>query len=95
MRVLNVFGSVISKSFVPFLLCLSIAVPSIAQAKAASQHPTRGMTMKAVEKQLGKPKAVRKSQGAVKKQWPRITAWNYGRFTVYFERQRVLHTVAH
>ncbi|WP_020397097.1 hypothetical protein [Thiolinea disciformis] len=57
--------------------------------------PTRGMSMKQVSKRYGKPASVRVSKGPVKKRWPRITEWNYGKYSVYFEKQTVLHTVMH
>jgi len=58
-------------------------------------YPKRGMTMKQVRKQYGKPHSTRKSTGRVKKKWPRITVWNYGKYSVYFERHITLHTVVH
>jgi hypothetical protein len=61
----------------------------------AGQYPKRGMTMQQVRKQYGEPNSVRRSAGKVKKQWPRITVWNYGKFSVYFERRITLHTVIH
>lgn len=64
-------------------------------ATASRQYPKRGMTMKQVRRQYGKPVSVRRSTGKVKKQWPRITVWNYGSFSVYFERHITLHTVVH
>ncbi|PIE00406.1 MAG: hypothetical protein CSA79_04085 [Thiothrix nivea] len=66
-----------------------------AKTTAARQYPRRGMTMQQVRKQYGQPRSVRRSTGKVKKQWPRITVWNYGSFSVYFERHITLHTVVH
>lgn len=65
------------------------------QQAAATPYPQRGMTMAQVRKQYGTPNSVRKSTGKIKKQWPRITVWNYGKFSVYFERRITLHTVVH
>lgn len=65
------------------------------QQAVTKAYPKRGMTMVQVRKQYGEPRTVRKSAGKVKKQWPRITVWNYGKFSVYFERQITLHTVVH
>ena len=61
----------------------------------AGTYPRRGMSMKQVRKHYGQPESTRKSKGKVKKQWPRITVWNYGKYSVYFERHIVLHTVVH
>lgn len=78
----------LSKWFATLLLC----VPFFATS-AFADYPTRGMNMSAVKAQYGEPQSVRQSAGKVKKQWPRITVWNYGSFSVYFERKTVLHTV--
>ena len=66
-------------------------------AKIVKSHavPTRGMTMKRVRKLYGKPIKIHKSKGIVKHNWPRITRWEYGGYSVYFERHIVLHTVVH
>lgn len=70
-------------------------VKQAASVISVGQYPKRGMTMKQVKKQFGQPQSVRQSAGKVKKQWPQITVWNYGKFSVYFERQIALHTVVH
>ncbi|MCK5810148.1 MAG: hypothetical protein KAH00_03620 [Cocleimonas sp.] len=57
--------------------------------------PKRGSSMKSVMKRYGKAKRTGRSRGRPTKKWPRITRWNYGKFTVYFERKTVLHTVIH
>lgn len=66
-----------------------------AKPKHQSHYPKRGMSMQQVRKSYGEPQSVRKSKGKVKKKWPRITVWNYGAYSVYFERKTVLHTVVH
>ena len=63
--------------------------------RQSSLYPRPGISMKQVRKRYGEPKSVRKSKGKVKKLWPRITVWNYGTHSVYFERHLVLHTVIH
>ena len=73
----------------------TLNVPVKAKSNQAVRHPKRGMSMKQVRKHYGEPKSVRKSKGKVKKLWPRITVWNYGQYSVYFERHIVLHTVVH
>ena len=50
--------------------------------------PQRGMTMKRVTEGWGEP---RRRVAAVGQ--PPITRWQYEGFTVYFEHDRVIHTV--
>ncbi|HFC91546.1 MAG TPA: hypothetical protein ENJ51_01900 [Leucothrix mucor] len=89
-----------------FLLASSILLtPMMSQAKPLSVSsnantttqniniPKRFSTMKSVLKHYGKAKRVTRSRGRPTKKWPRITRWEYGRFTVYFEKHIVLHTV--
>jgi len=78
------------KWFAPLLLCMAFFTHT-----AAAGYPTRGMDMHSVKAEYGKPDSVRQSANPVKKKWPRITVWNYGKFSVYFERSTVLHTVVH
>ncbi len=77
----------------------TVKVQPVKQTKTAAAtktgYPKRGMTMKQVRRHYGKPHSARKSVGKVKKKWPRITVWNYGKFSVYFERHITLHTVVH
>lgn len=65
------------------------------QSLQKSHYPKRGLTMKHVKARYGAPQKIRVSKGPVKKQWPRITEWHYGAFSVYFEKHLVLHTVMH
>lgn len=51
--------------------------------------PARGMTMAAVEKQFGEPADRHPTVGQ-----PPITRWDYHGFSVFFERDRVIHSVA-
>ncbi len=60
-----------------------------------SNIPQRGSSMKTVLRRYGKAKRITHSRGRVSKKWPRITRWEYGKFTVYFEKHTVLHTVIH
>lgn len=87
-------------------LLLSVAFGSPSQADVlkinpdssileSAKTPKRGMTMKQVRAEYGKPIKIHRSKGKVKKNWPRITRWEYARFSVYFERKVVLHTVVH
>ena len=63
-------------------------------AKKANM-PKHGNTMKSVTSRFGKAKRVSVSKGKVTTRNPRITRWEYGNFTVYFEKHLVLHTVVH
>jgi len=51
--------------------------------------PTRGMTQARVEQNFGEPSSRRGAVGE-----PPISRWEYPGFTVYFEHQFVIHTVA-
>ena len=88
------------------LITSILLVPLITQAKVSNignqvsvtqtiNIPQRGNNMKKVLHRYGKAKRITQSKGKVTKKWPRITRWEYGRFTVYFEKQQVLHTVVH
>lgn len=57
--------------------------------QASVPVPGRGMTMTAVEKQFGAPADRHPSVGQ-----PPITRWDYQGFSVFFERDRVIHSVA-
>jgi len=53
-----------------------------------TSRPNRGMTMSSVESKFGAPSERLAPVGE-----PPITRWRYGSFTVYFEHDRVIHTV--
>lgn len=57
-------------------------------APTAGARPARGIDMTRVEAQFGAPS---ERHGAVGD--PPITRWEYPGFTVYFEYDRVIHTV--
>lgn len=56
--------------------------------------PARGMSMADVEASFGAPSERMDPRGGQKRQWPTINRWVYPTFTVYFERNRVIDTVA-
>ena len=60
-----------------------------------NNYPQRGKTMNHVRTQYGNAMRIHASQGKSTKNWPPITRWDYGHFTVYFEKNLVLHTVIH
>lgn len=77
-----------------WLSVLALTLPMFNTA-AYADYPTRGMSMAAVKAHYGEPNHIRYSAPPVKKQWPKITVWEYNGFAVYFERSTVLHTVTH
>ena len=58
-------------------------------APSATQRPKAGMSMSAVESSFGSPSD---RHGAVGQ--PPITRWDYPAFSVYFENETVIHSVA-
>jgi len=56
-------------------------------------RPKRGVTMDQVEKQFGAPAARHPTVGGSSAQQPPITRWDYSGFSVFFERDRVVHSV--
>lgn len=58
-------------------------------APANMPQPARGILMKAVEKQFGAPTTRHATVGK-----PPITRWDYPNFSVFFEGDRVIHSVA-
>lgn len=55
--------------------------------------PSRGMSMAQVEQQFGAPSNKLGPSGGDAPQHPVINRWVYNRFTVYFERDRVISSV--
>ena len=53
------------------------------------QTPPRGLSMAAVEARFGAPLTRHETVGS-----PPITRWDYSGFSVYFEHQHVVHSVA-
>lgn len=51
--------------------------------------PTRGMTQQAVEASYGAPQDARQPVGD-----PPITRWEYANFVVFFEYDKVIHSVS-
>ncbi len=56
-------------------------------------RPKRGLTMEQVEKQFGAPTTRHPTVGGSSQQQPPITRWDYGGFSVFFERDRVIESV--
>ncbi len=57
------------------------------------QRPHRGATMMSVEKQFGAPAERHAAVGGASGAQPPITRWDYPHFSVFFEKDRVVHTV--
>jgi hypothetical protein len=53
------------------------------------EHPTRGMRMSTVEARFGAPQNRHPAVGE-----PPITRWDYPGFSVFFEHDRVIHSVS-
>lgn len=53
-------------------------------------RPARGLTMDDVTRQFGEPVQRHAAVGE-----PPIARWDYAHYTVYFERQYVIHSVLH
>jgi len=78
------------------LVALGAATPALAEtlstntgaAAAAADHPNRGSSMAAVQGRFGEPTQRHATVGN-----PPITRWDYPQFSVYFENDRVLHSV--
>lgn len=82
------------------------AIPMTAQADVLAigpnakvlQHtsaPKPGTSMGVVTSKFGPAKHVKKSKGKVTKRNPKITRWDYDKFSVYFENSHVIHSVVH
>ncbi len=86
------------------ILSLPLALPASADellvdrvaAGAAVQSPQRGVTMDQVRQQFGAPvkeyPTVSVNGGPHR---PPITRWDYNDFSVFFEKNRVIHSVVH
>ena len=60
----------------------------VSVVKSDIPRPRRGMTMSKVEAQFGAPLERHPTVGK-----PPITRWDYDHFAVFFEKDRVIHTV--
>ncbi len=64
--------------------------PTIAMS---TQAPKKGTSMKAVLQKLGEPASRMTAPGKVTQRNPRISVWKYGKMTVYFENNHVIHSL--
>ena len=61
----------------------------VAVRESTIERPGRGMTMEAVEQKFGAPATRHNAVGN-----PPITRWDYPGFSVFFENNLVIHSVA-
>jgi hypothetical protein len=57
------------------------------------ERPKRGLTMDEVEKHFGAPLTRHPAVGGGSPHTPPITRWDYSGFSVFFEGDRVIHSV--
>lgn len=62
--------------------------------ESAFATPDKGMSMSAVEKRFGEPSQKHAAVGGTGGKQPPITRWDYPGFSVFFERDLVIHAVA-
>jgi len=68
----------------------TLLIQSVQQAEATrSERPASGLTKAEVEARFGAPSRMIAAIGD-----PPISRWEYPTFTVYFENERVIHSVA-
>jgi hypothetical protein len=73
----------------------TLLIDGIDVDKASAQaRPKPGMSMTAVESSYGNPAQRHAAVGGTNPQQPPITRWDYAAFSVYFENERVIHSVA-
>ena len=89
MRSLSLAGLVSIAVFASATQAESIEVPVGSQGVVAEASHLRGKKQDQVTQELGEPINI---QGPVGE--PAISRWEYAGFYVYFENDRVLHTVA-
>ncbi|HKE49773.1 MAG TPA: hypothetical protein VKB52_17035 [Rhodanobacteraceae bacterium] len=65
-----------------------------AAISSSSGLPSRGMSMAQVEQRYGAPVEKMPTAGGDAPRHPPINRWRYNGYTVYFERNRVIHSVA-
>jgi hypothetical protein len=90
----------LSLALAAFALSGSVTVASAeelqtpAAPEASSSRPARGMSMEKVEATFGAPTRRVPAVGGSSTAQPPISRWEYPGFVVYFENDKVVHTVA-
>jgi hypothetical protein len=72
----------------------TVVVNDQVQVRESQVGPKRGSTMGEVEKRFGAPVTRHPTVGGGSQKQPPITRWDYNGFSVVFERDRVIDTVA-
>lgn len=77
------------------VLAETIVVDDQVQVRPAGiETPGKGMSMGDVEKRFGAPAQKHAAVGGAGAKQPPITRWDYSGFSVFFERNLVIHSVA-
>ena len=71
-----------------FTYLLTILMGLYAHIALANHMPVKGELMSQILKHFGEPQSKTEPVGK-----PPITTWEYEKFTVYFEGERVIHTI--
>jgi hypothetical protein len=82
-------AAVIGLAGAPSLPAQNLDLPAASPAAAQPTTPARGASKAQVEKQFGEP-----TQRVAAVGNPPISSWVYPGFTVYFEYDHVIHSVA-
>ncbi len=85
MRLIAIVAAMLAGT--PAAFADTLLVDSI-QANASVKTPVRASSMTSVSQQFGEPQHRAGPVGD-----PPISQWDYGSFIVYFERDRVIHSV--
>ena len=72
----------------PLTLAEEVAIPLGSQGISGLDLPKKGLTMEQVESEHGAAKVKHHAAGK-----PPITRWEYENYVVYFEGDRVIHSV--
>lgn len=76
-------------------LAETVVVDDQVQVRPAGiETPSKGMSMGDVEKRFGAPAQKHAAVGGTGVKQPPITRWDYTGFSVFFERNLVIHSVA-
>ena len=70
-----------------------LSIGNGAKVLTKSNTPKHGETMQRVAKKFGTAKRTSMAKGPITKRNPKITRWDYAKFTVFFENSHVIHSV--
>ncbi len=86
-KILLALATVLMMTVIPAVHADTLLINS-AFEKPEEKRPTRGQTMDQVTAEFGEPSSIAGPVGD-----PPITTWDYPGFSVYFEYDKVLHSV--